>query len=531
MYYKTFAFFFILLFSISIHSQVWKTYPFTPTDSQISFSIDEGRHVDEPIEWWYTVGHLVGETTGKNYSYMLTYFHFPLGGNIDGFRILNISDDDNGVFFDDTQLVSYTTLATDKLDIQALLLNGNTETWKNKFDGANILPFQYEINASSENVTLDLDYDTNKNPLILGDDGFLLQGETNYTYYYSQTGIEATGTITYNGITENVTGTAWIDRQYGTLNPSDGTEYEWFSLQLSNNMDINLWNIFTENDEIPNDEKFKILAAYVDETTQYTNFDFELERLQFAYTPDNQRAYAQQWRLTSNVNNLDLIITTLYSDSEVQNPFQFYEGTITITGSVNGVDVTGYGFAELLHTYDIPEIMITTNEIWNQSIPFEWNLNNPDDGNPLHYILEYSTNNQTTYTQIVSDLTNQTYLWNNPPTFSNADTIWLKVTGHSIDNTIVGSTTKEFTYDATANVLNNEILSVEIFPNPASNLLEINAENIESVQIFDLNGKLIKMINKNKVETPIDIKNLAKGIYSVKIKTNLGLVIKKLIIK
>ena len=526
---KKIIFSFLLFISISMFSQVWKTYPFTPTGSQVSFSIDEGRHTSEPMEWWYTTGHVVGATTGKHYSYMLTYFYYPYG-SIDGFRILNISDDDNEVFHSSTKFLTYATLATDKLDIQAAIFGGGTETWKNKYSGATISPFEYEINASSTNVTLDLDYNTVKNPLILSDDGYLLQGDTNYTYYYSQTGIDVTGNITYNGITESIIGSGWIDRQYGTLNPSNGTEYEWFSLQLSNNMDINLWNIFTSDDQVPDNERFKILAAYVDETTQYTNDDFELERLTYEYTPDNQKCYAQSWRLTSSVNNIDLIISTLYSNSEVQSPFRFYEGATNVTGTVNGVSVTGFGFTELLHSYEVPDLTISNETIWNSSIPFEWEINNPDDGNPLYYNVAYSTDNQTTYTALTTNITDETYVWNTN-SFSNGDTFWLKVTANSIDGTLTGVTEKQFTYNATANVIDSKLISLKIFPNPTFGTLNIEAENIQKITIFNSNGKLVKRIDKDKIATNLNLKNLDKGVYFIKIYTDLGLVTEKIILK
>ena len=519
----------LLLSSISTFSQVWKTYPYAPTESLISFPVDEGKHSAEPIEWWYTTGHVVGATTGKHYSYMLTYFHYPLGF-IDGFRILNISDDDAEIFYDDTQFLTYPTLAADKLDIQANLLSGTTETWKNKYDGAIILPFEYEINASSSDVTLDLDYNTTKRPLILGDDGYLLQADSNYTYYYSQTGIDVAGQITFEGVTENVTGSGWIDRQYGTLNPSLGTKYEWFSLQLSNNMDINLWNIFQGN-SIPDDEKHKILAAYVDEeeNTQYTVSDFELERLKYAYTTDGERCYAQKWHLTAATNNIDLIIETLYSDSEVQLPFKFYEGTTIITGTVDGVEVTGHGFAELLHTYEVPDLTITTTTPWNSTVPFTWELANPDDGNPLQYKLEVS-NDGVDYTEMASALTETTYLWDNAA-YADEETFWLKLTGYSVDGTITGEYIKVFTYNTSVGVVDHLLDKVCIYPNPTMETLHVEATNIIHIKIFDTKGMLIKTINNTQVNKPINTKNLSPGAYFVKVYTDKGVATKKIIIK
>ncbi len=40
--------------SSTLFSQAWKTYPYSPAGSLISFQIDEGRHILEPSEWWYT---------------------------------------------------------------------------------------------------------------------------------------------------------------------------------------------------------------------------------------------------------------------------------------------------------------------------------------------------------------------------------------------------------------------------------------------------------------------------------------------
>mgnify|MGYP000607062124 FL=1 len=237
-----------ILSALVCYAQDWKVYPYSPPNSLISFSEDEGRHLSEPVEWWYTTGHITGDTSTKEYSYMLTYFYYPDSG-FDGFRILNLTDHSDGTFYQNVLPVNYTTLSTTELDIEANVFLAGTETWKNKLDGGNnIIPFEYEIFASGGGITLDFELVTTKRPLILGDDGYLDQGSVNYTYYYSQTGNDLIGSLTINGTTETVTGTAWIDRQYGNFNPFTGEKYEWFSMQLSNGMDVNFWNIFT----IPN---------------------------------------------------------------------------------------------------------------------------------------------------------------------------------------------------------------------------------------------------------------------------------------
>ncbi len=90
-----------------------------------------------------------------------------------------------------------------------------------------------------------LDATSRKRPLIPGGDGLFDQGATSYTYYYSLTDILLEGSLSFEESSEEISGTAWIDRQYGSFNPNTGEAYEWFYLQLSNGMDLNIWNLFT----------------------------------------------------------------------------------------------------------------------------------------------------------------------------------------------------------------------------------------------------------------------------------------------
>ena len=78
----------LLMLPLIATSQSWKTYPYHEAGSVLNFPEDEGAHPDEPIEWWYTNARVTGLETGTEYSFMLTYFHYPVLG-FDGFRILN----------------------------------------------------------------------------------------------------------------------------------------------------------------------------------------------------------------------------------------------------------------------------------------------------------------------------------------------------------------------------------------------------------------------------------------------------------
>lgn len=510
---------FFILSYLSSYAQSWKKYPYTLPGSRVAFPKDEGAHSKEPMEWWYTVGHLVGETTGAHYSFMLTYFHYPYMG-FGGFRILNLSNDDKGTFYGETRPVTFSTLATDSLNIAAAVYNQGTETWANK-KGANgrAIPFEYSIVASSRPGSIKLDMVSNKKPLILADSGFFYQGATSYTYYYSQTGNAVSGSITLEGTTEKVTGTAWIDRQYGTFNPMTGEKYEWFNLQLSNGMDLNLFNIFDKNNGTPSTINYKTLAVYVDSNSQYTTADFKLERLAFEYTTDSVQCYSRKWRLTSSKNNIDLTFEAPHDGYEVNLPFRFYEGPTNISGTVNGKPVTGKGFAELLHSYQKPttDLQVVPSA---SSTFITWKVQNPDGGRTDKFDLSYSIDNQKTFIPIVGGLTSSTYSWNNAPKTK----YWIKLTSYSLDTTLLSHNLQEVTPIVTGIFKDEESSAQSLLAYSSNGVLYIQSSKPFSkteVAVFDIKGKQYapKVTSQSEL-IQIELSGLARGLYVIKVQVD-----------
>ncbi|SDM35620.1 Por secretion system C-terminal sorting domain-containing protein [Catalinimonas alkaloidigena] len=504
-----------------VAGQAWKTYPYAPENSRISFPQDEGAHLDEPIEWWYTMGHLVGDSSGTRYSFMLTYFDYEVYG-FDGFRILNLSNDDAGEFYQETLPINFTELAEDSLYIKAAVFSGKTETWTHKTaaDGR-MIPFEYVLKAYSKKGALDLAFVAEKPPLILADSGFFHQGAASYTYYYSQTTNRVTGTLTINGVQETVTGTSWIDRQYGSFDPNKGENYEWFSVQLSNGMDLNIFNIFTKENTTPDTLTYKTLAAYVDTAHQYTTADYQLERLAFAYTPDSTRCYSQRWRLTSPVNQVDLLIEAEHPNSEVALPFRFYEGATRVSGTVNGVAVTGYGFAELLHSYARPDITLLDPQpaTWGPEVPMTWQLHNPDDGRAVWYDLDYSVEGKQ-FLPVATALTDTFYYWQDMPALA-ADSLWIRVTAYSVDSTLTGSSTLGAEVIATQIAVQPLRASGMVYPNPTSDFLLISLDTpVEpnALLVTDVQGRAVatKVVREDNA-LKVDVTRLMPGVYRAQV--------------
>ena len=71
--------------------------------------------------------------------------------------------------------------------------------------------------------------------------------------------------------------------------------------------------------------------------------------------------------------------------------------------------------------------------------------------------------------------------------------------------------------------------NISIYPNPTSNFIEITAENICSIKIIDISGKIIYSFETTDNSTTIDLSKFEKGIYFVKISTDNSTYSKKII--
>ncbi|MBT8266138.1 MAG: T9SS type A sorting domain-containing protein [Bacteroidia bacterium] len=77
--------------------------------------------------------------------------------------------------------------------------------------------------------------------------------------------------------------------------------------------------------------------------------------------------------------------------------------------------------------------------------------------------------------------------------------------------------------------LNNEIIELKVYPNPVSNILNINANEIVShVELYDINGRLV-LETKNSIQ--LNVSQISEGLYLLKITVQDNNVIYKKIAK
>ena len=73
--------------------------------------------------------------------------------------------------------------------------------------------------------------------------------------------------------------------------------------------------------------------------------------------------------------------------------------------------------------------------------------------------------------------------------------------------------------------------SVNIFPNPAGDIIQIKAPQRSEIEILNIEGQILKTIYNDDIQQTIDLSKLSSGVYLLKAKTDKGVAIKKFIRK
>ena len=90
------------------------------------------------------------------------------------------------------------------------------------------------------------------------------------------------------------------------------------------------------------------------------------------------------------------------------------------------------------------------------------------------------------------------------------------------------------TFNFTSVLGTNDFLSSKfsVYPNPVNNVINFsNDQNavVSSVEMADLNGRIIKSVKVNATEGQISVSDLATGMYMMKITTDQGVAVKKIV--
>ena len=164
--------------------------------------------------------------------------------------------------------------------------------------------------------------------------------------------MEAEGDITWNGETERFRGAAWMDREFGTWRTTRNQKgWDWFSLQLSTGAELMVYHIrdaadrpspFSSGTFVEPDGRAHHLALE----------DFNLEATARWRSPHTGAIYPSGWRLTVPRFGVDVTITPVLKDQELDTRgttmVVYWEGACAVAGRHGDSEATGRAYVELV---------------------------------------------------------------------------------------------------------------------------------------------------------------------------------------
>src|SRR5882757_850156 len=216
----------------------------------LTFPADHGPHPEYRIEWWYVTANLL-DSSGASYGAQWTLFRQAIaaGAELEGWANQQIWMGHAAV----TTAALHRTSETfarggiGQAGVAASPFRAWIDSWEMRgpaaMNAANIAPLA--LNASGADFSYALRLDADRALVLQGDGGYSRKSEREQaSYYYSQPYFKVAGSITVDDKQAEVTGQAWLDREWSSqpLAP-DQSGWDWLSLHLNSGEKLMLYRM------------------------------------------------------------------------------------------------------------------------------------------------------------------------------------------------------------------------------------------------------------------------------------------------
>jgi len=316
------------------------------------FPADHGPHPDFRTEWWYYTGN-VSTATGRRFGFQLTFFRIALApdsivrASAWATRQLYVAH------FAVSDVAGRRFHAFSRSSREALGLAGASaspfrvwlDDWSAEGDGSSA-----RLRASDGDVAIDLEVSAAKPAVPQGDRGLSRKGAEpgNASFYYSFTRMPTRGVVRVGRETLEVTGQAWMDREWSTSAlGSDVEGWDWFALQLDDGREL-MFYLLRRRDGAIDPFSAGTLVAADGATRPLEPGDVRIETLAHWTSPRSHVRYPARWRLSVPSADLRLEIEPRLADQELIVGTRYWEGAVAVSGSAAARPVAGQGYVELV---------------------------------------------------------------------------------------------------------------------------------------------------------------------------------------
>ena len=304
------------------------------------FPADHGPHPDYRIEWWYLTANLQ-DADGVAYGLQWTLFRTALApGEAEGWTSPQVWFAHAAVTTPD---VHY---ATERFARGGVGLAGVEvdpfRAWIDEWamEGPNFDTLS--LNAQGPDFGYDMALQASGPLVFHGQDGFSVKSnEGQASYYYSQPFYQISGTLHLPDGPVEVTGRAWLDREWSSQPLSDSQSgWDWFSLSFDSGDKLMGFQLRQR------DGSFYSASTWIEPDGRMTAYpDGAFSAVPMAQSRVAGRLVPTTWQVRLPDRALDVRVGAMNTQAWMPLSIPYWEGPVIISGSHTGVgylEMTGY---------------------------------------------------------------------------------------------------------------------------------------------------------------------------------------------
>ena len=327
---------------------------------------DLAAHRSVQTEWWYYTGH--AETDGgKHFGFELVFFKRRT--DLDKFSLVPLRVFGNPIYFAHFAITDYEDKKfryAHRKSANRLLDEPASASEKHFYLRLGDWSLRESHGAHVLRATVgDTVFEATLKPakkVVLngaGGDGVSFKDAGEASRYFSYTRMEMEGDIARKGEAEHFKGSAWMDREFGTWTPTENQKgWDWFSVQLDNGCELMCYQLRNGAGGVSDFSS----GTFVDKdgnSTHLTGKDFTIEPTGYWKSPRTQATYPSGWKLKVPKFDLDLTVTPVIEDQELDTRgttmIVYWEGACRVESE----KVRGRAYVELVgydRSHDSPNL-------------------------------------------------------------------------------------------------------------------------------------------------------------------------------
>jgi predicted secreted hydrolase len=335
----------------------------------VSLPRDLAAHSNVQTEWWYYTGHAVTDS-GREFGFELVFFKRRT--DLDKFAVVPVRLLGNPFYFAHFAITDKTgkqfrydhrKSANRPFDIPASASESHFHLtlgdWTARLaHGSHVL--RASIGAS---IIFEASLTPSKDVVLNGEGGVSFKDKGEASRYFSYTRMLLEGDLWLDGKIEHFTGSAWMDREFGTWAPTEYQKgWDWFSIQLDDNSELMVYRLRNSKGE-PSPYSTGCFHHADGQVTRLGAEEFTIGPISKWKSLRSEGEYPSSWKIEVPELGLDLSVDPVVPDQELDTRgttmIVYWEGACRVSGERDSKPVTGNAYVELVgydRSHDRPDL-------------------------------------------------------------------------------------------------------------------------------------------------------------------------------